>query len=88
MPRARRIKVKSRIVPAATVAQRLGHDPSWFFRRRSALEAKGFPKRDELLGGWDLDAIEHWLDRRNDKDDDLSGMDLDEELGIGDDQAA
>lgn len=46
------------------VATYLGHGEQWFADWRAQLEAEGFPQRDELLGGWDREAIDVWLDAR------------------------
>lgn len=54
-----------RILNEFQVACRLGWAQSTFRDRKAALEKKGFPRRDRLLGGWDLAAIEQWLDRRS-----------------------
>ena len=56
----------------AQVAAGLGRGEEWFRRRRERLEAAGFPRRDALLGGWDLDAINAWLDKRAGLDQHLS----------------
>lgn len=47
------------------VAALLGRGEEWFRQRRLRLEAAGFPIFDPLLGGWDLNAIEVWLDCRS-----------------------
>lgn len=44
------------------LAARLGMSESTFARKLPILEAKGFPRRNDLIGGWDGDAIELWLD--------------------------
>lgn len=62
------------------IAARLGWSESTFDSRREQLEALGFPPRDELLSGWDTDAIEAWLDRRAGLDEICSHADPDEEL--------
>ena len=48
----------------AQVATRLGHGEEWFRQHRKNLETAGFPCRDDLLDGWDADAIDAWLDKR------------------------
>ena len=53
-----------RVWRACQVAARLGMSESTFGYRRKELEAQGFPRMDELLRGWDADAIERWLDAR------------------------
>lgn len=47
------------------VAAYLGHGGAWFRVHRDELEAAGFPKFDELIGGWDKDAIDVWLNNRS-----------------------
>jgi hypothetical protein len=54
-----------RIFDAWQVACRLGRSETWFRDNRRRLEAAGFPRSDSLLGGWDADAIDLWLDRRS-----------------------
>lgn len=53
-----------RIWSAYQVACRLGWSESHFKARQTALFAEGFPQPDDLLGGYDADAIDLWLDRR------------------------
>lgn len=52
------------LTSAQQVAALLGHGEDWFRKNRAALERAGFPRQDALLGGWDAEAIEAWLDRR------------------------
>lgn len=47
------------------VAAYLGHGDQWFADRRAQLERAGFPRKDDLLGGWDREAIDAWLDERS-----------------------
>ncbi len=47
------------------VAAFFGKGVVWFNTHRSKLEAAGFPKFDDLLGGRDANAIEAWFDRRS-----------------------
>ena len=47
------------------VAARLNKGVVWFNTHRSELEAAGFPRFDDLLGGRDANAIEAWFDRRS-----------------------
>ena len=47
------------------VACRLGRAETWVRDNRPNLEATGFPQTDELLGGTDGDAVDHWLDTRS-----------------------
>ncbi len=53
-----------RVWNAEQVACRLGGGESWFYEHRPELEAKGFPRKDDVLNGWDSHAIEQWLDDR------------------------
>jgi|SRR6185369_874326 len=53
-----------RIIKAKAIAARLGHSVNWFYAHYKELLLQGFPSKDDLLGGWDADAIEAWLDRR------------------------
>jgi predicted DNA-binding transcriptional regulator AlpA len=46
------------------VASRLGRSPGWLYERMPRLKQLGFPRKDEVLGGWDSKAVENWLDRR------------------------
>ncbi len=43
---------------------RLGMCAQTFKGKQADLEAKGFPRKDPELGGWDGDAVEQWLDER------------------------
>ena len=54
-----------RILNATQVAARLGMSASNFHNKRAAYEAAGFPRYDDLLRGWDGNAIERWLDNRS-----------------------
>ena len=47
------------------VATRLGCCEATFSHHRKELEELGFPAYDAILGGWDSDAIQDWLDRRS-----------------------
>lgn len=47
------------------VSTRLGWCEATFRQRRKELEGLEFPAHDAILGGWDSDAIEDWLDRRS-----------------------
>jgi hypothetical protein len=46
-------------------ACRLNKSEQWFMNNRRALEQIGFPPKDALLGGWDANLIEAWLDNRS-----------------------
>ena len=56
-----------RIWTGFQVACRLNRSEQWLASNRAALEGVGFPKKDKLLGGWDADQIEAWLDNRSGK---------------------
>lgn len=66
MSRAKRIFTpEPRVWFAYQVAARLNMSEETFHGRRPKLEAMGFPRRDDFLGGWDADAVERWLDVRS-----------------------
>lgn len=46
------------------VATRLGWGATNFDTMRLRLEEMAFPQYDDILGGWDANAIEAWLDKR------------------------
>jgi len=48
-----------------TMGAYLDHSASWLRLHMPRLIAAGFPKRDALLDGWDLNAVDAWLDRRS-----------------------
>ena len=54
-----------RILNAFQVACRLNKSEQWFASNHTAIERMGFPKKDKLLGGWDAEAVEAWLDKRS-----------------------
>ena len=58
-PRISRIKSKS------DIAAKLGISMGTFNARRAQMEAEGFPEYDRLLGGYDVKAVDLWLDRRS-----------------------
>jgi predicted DNA-binding transcriptional regulator AlpA len=57
-----------RILDAAGVAGLFGKSRAWFYGRRTQLEARGFPRRDQLMGGWDAEAVHRWIDRQSGSD--------------------
>ena len=67
MTKPRKLKMpKSRFLSSIwQVGSYLGHGGAWFRTHREELEASGFPTFDELIGGWDKDAIDVWLDGRS-----------------------
>lgn len=46
-------------------AARLNRGVEWFRQNRARLKAEGFPDYDDLLGGWDSEAIDRWMDARS-----------------------
>ena len=69
-----------RVLQKHGTAARLGQCASTFDKKRPALEAEGFPHYDELLGGWDANAIEAWLDKRAGLSDSCDLVDADTEI--------
>ena len=65
-----------RILSDYELATMMGNCENVFRKKRPQLEAEGFPKHDELLGGTDADAVHRWLDRRSG----LAMVDADQEL--------
>ena len=57
------MNIESRIWSQEEVAIRLHKTSEWFRRKRTMLEAQGFPHKNQLLDGWDSKAVELWLDR-------------------------
>ena len=53
-----------RIYSEHALAVMFGKDDEKFREMRPRLEAEGFPKRDDLLGGTDSAAAHRWLDQR------------------------
>jgi hypothetical protein len=47
------------------LATYLDHSAAWLRLHAQKLYAAGFPRRDALVDGWDLNAIDAWLDRRS-----------------------
>ena len=47
------------------LADYLDHSVTWLSTRLSKWEAMGFPKRDNELDGWDIEAIDLWIDGRS-----------------------
>lgn len=54
-----------RVWTAYQVAARLNMSEESWRKKRPDYEAKGFPRHDAFLGGWDADAIERWFDMRS-----------------------
>jgi predicted DNA-binding transcriptional regulator AlpA len=57
-------KLTSRVFDARDIAAMAGRSVGWFYARRRELEGEGFPRRDDLLGGWHKSAVEQWFARR------------------------
>jgi len=47
------------------LADYLDHSSSWLSARLLKWEALGFPKRDDELDGWDIAAVDLWIDGRS-----------------------
>ncbi len=69
-----------RIWKGFQVATRLGCGETKFDTMRPHLEAMGFPQYDDILGGWDANAIEAWLDKRAGLSDSCDQIDADTEI--------
>jgi predicted DNA-binding transcriptional regulator AlpA len=54
----------TQILNAGQVARMLGHSRNWFNAHLPQLRRAGFPKRDQLLGGWHAAAVQRWIDSR------------------------
>ena len=85
-------KSKRRYVPTPRIltttyqiASYLDRSEGWFRTKQPKLEEAGFPQEDKLLGGWDIDAIDRWLDKRSGLTQDSGTRNtMDEILGDGD----
>ena len=65
-----------RVFSEHQLATLFGMGETKFRAMRPQLEAEGFPKQDDLLGGTDAAAAHRWLDRRSG----LATADADQEL--------
>lgn len=65
-----------RVLGDHNLAVLMGMGDTTLRQRRPRLEAEGFPKFDELLGGTDAAAVHRWLDRRAG----LADVDPDQEI--------
>lgn len=70
MSRRAKFMPRPRIWNEHQVACRLGFAVATFRTRIEKLVGQGFPQEDDLLGGWDANAVERWLDRRSGLDND------------------
>jgi hypothetical protein len=59
-----RFPIDPRMVPAPKVARRLGLTVAAFEERLPALIAAGFPRADDILGTYCLQAVDNWIDER------------------------
>ena len=57
-----RFVVQPRMVASEKVARRLGVTTAVFLAKRADLEAAGFPKPDQVLGNYCLEAVDKWID--------------------------
>jgi hypothetical protein len=60
------VPVTPRVLNTTTLCTYIGRSPTWLAENRSQLEAEGFPRPDPLLGGYDIRAVDLWLDHRSD----------------------
>ena len=58
----RRPNLVPRVVSAAEAAGYIGKSSTWFSNHRAELEAHGFPKILPIVEGYDLGAVDKWLD--------------------------
>ena len=47
------------------LAAYLDHSTAWLHARLDRWERLGFPKRDDELDGWDIEAVDLWIDGRS-----------------------
>jgi hypothetical protein len=59
----RKPEIRPRIVTDAQLAIYLGKSVSWLAQNRLKLEAQGLPRRLDVVGGNDLEAVDAWLDK-------------------------
>lgn len=59
-----RFPVDPRMVSKEKVARRLGVAVACFEEKRAQLEQIGFPKPDNILGTYTLEAVDKWIDQR------------------------
>ena len=61
--RKTRVEREPRIVTKAEVADYIGRCISWFEEHREILEKNGYPQPLLMVGGYDLKAVDAWIDR-------------------------
>lgn len=64
-----KFKPQSAVLNKKQVCQRLGRSQPWFDNIRPQLEQRGFPRKDSLLGGWLVAAVERWISKRSNTED-------------------
>jgi DivIVA domain-containing protein len=66
-----------RVLSRSEVAGYIGRSDTWFGEHRGELEARGFPKPLPIVGGYDKDAVDAWLDR-------IGGLEVQSEASFDD----
>jgi len=57
--------IHARLLTGPQVAALLGRSVSWFYRNRTALEDKEFPRAVDACGmRWDVQAVNDWITRQ------------------------
>ena len=59
-----RFDLPPRVLSPGELAGYLGRSLTWYIEHKEELEAAGFPKPLEILGGHDRAAVDAWLDQR------------------------
>ncbi len=59
-----RFPIDPLLVPVEKVARRLGISTAGFAEMRADLEAAGFPKPDPIIGNYNLQAVDTWVNSR------------------------
>lgn len=54
-----------RVWKVRQIAARFNRSVAWVYAHMPRLVQLGFPRKDQVLGGWDSLAIEGWFDRRS-----------------------
>lgn len=60
-----RFTPEPRVWSGYQLACRLGMSEETWRRKRPDYEARGFPRFNDFLGGWDAKAVERWLDAQS-----------------------